>query len=138
MKYYVITDAQGYVQLIKHTGTKMDYIELDLSQYDLTEDRLHAYTLGKNELVFDEERYQEILAENQKKADEKEIAQLESFLLSTDNYPTRAWEEIMALANPVTWVADVLKITVKYSKKYKEILQERVKAWNRLDELKGE
>lgn len=138
MKYYVVTDAQGYVQLIKHTGTKMDYIELDLSQYDLTEDRIYAYKLGKNELLFDEEKYQQILDGEEEKAKQKEIADLESFLLSTDNYPTRAWEEIMALSNPLTWVTDVLKITVKYSLKYKTILQERVQAWNRLDELKGE
>ena len=113
-------------------------MELDLTKYDLTEDRIHAYKLGKNELIWDEAKYKAILDEKQKQADEKEIAELESFLNETDAYPTRAWEEIMALTNPLTWVNDVLKITVKYSKKYKALLQQRVQAWTRLDELKGE
>lgn len=138
MKYYVVLDALGYVQMIKHTGTKMDFIELDLSKYDLTDERIHAYVLGKNELIFDEKRYKEIQDEKEKRAEQKEIADLEAFLLETDNYPTRAWEEIMALTNPLTWVADVLKITVKYSTKYKTVLQQRVQAWTRLDELKGD
>ena len=138
MKYEVITDYQKYVQVIRHTGTIRDYVELDLDQYDLSEDRIYAYKLGKNELIWDEARYQEILEQKQKEADQKEIAELEAFLRETDEYPTRAWEEIMALTNPVTWVADVIKITVNYSKKYKTVLQQRVQAWTRLDELKGE
>lgn len=138
MKYEVITDFEKYVQVIRHTGTMRDFVELDLDQYDLSEDRIYAYKLGKNELIFDASKYQQILDEKQRIANEKEISELEAFLRETDEYPMRGWEEIMALTNPVTWVADVLKITIKYSKKYKTVLQQRVKAWTRLDELKGE
>lgn len=135
MKYYVVVDARGYVLNITHTGTIRDYVELNLDEYDLSKKR--AYKLGKNALIFDSAEWDRIVAEEQKKADEKEIASLQSFLLETSNYPMRAWEEIMALSNPVTWVADVIKITIKYSREYRTILAQRVEAWKRIDELRG-
>jgi hypothetical protein len=135
MKYYVVVDARGYVLNITHTGTIRDYVELNLDEYDLSKKR--AYKLGKNALIFDSDEWDRIVAEEQKKADEKEIASLQSFLLETSNYPMRAWEEIMALSNPITWVADVIKITVKYSREYRTILAQRVKAWKRIEELGG-
>lgn len=133
MKYFVTVDARGYVLNITHTGTIKDYVELNLDEYDLTKKR--AYRLGKNALIFDSAEWDRIVAEEQKKADEKEIASLQSFLRETANYPMRAWEEIMALSNPITWVADVIKITTKYSKSYKTVLANRIKAWKRIDEL---
>lgn len=135
MKYYVVVDARGYVLNITHTGTIRDYVELNLDEYDLSKKR--AYKLGKNALIFDSAEWNRIVAEEQKKADEKEIASLQSFLLETSNYPMRAWEEIMALSNPITWVADVIKITIKYSREYRTILAQRVEAWKRIDELRG-
>lgn len=135
MRYFVTIDARGYVLNITHTGTIKDYVELNLDEYDLTKKR--AYRLGKNALIFDSAEWDRIVAEEQEKANAKEIASLQSFLRETANYPMRAWEEIMALSNPITWVADVIKITVKYSKEYKQILKQRVEAWKRLDELGG-
>ena len=135
MKYYVVSDGRGYILSVNHTGTFKDYVELDLSQYDLT--KIRAYKLGKDELIFDEEEWARIEANRQQIADKKEIASLKAFLAETANYPMRAWEEIMALTNPITWVADVIKITVKYSKEYRTILEQRVAAWKRLDELDG-
>lgn len=135
MKYFVTVDSRGYVLSITHTGTIRDYVELDLDKYDLSKKR--AYKLGRNALIFDSAEWDRIVAEEQKKADEKEIASLQSFLSETANYPMRAWEEIMALTNPITWVADVIKITVKYSREYRTILAQRVEAWKRIDELRG-
>jgi len=137
MKYQVITDTDNYVQIIRHTGTKKDFVELDLSQYDLNDNKLHAYQLGKNQLIFDADRYQEILDGIQHKEDLKEIATLKSFLYETDYITSRCFEEIMALSNPLTWVADVIKITAKYSKQYRETLAERVRARARIEELEN-
>ena len=137
MKYQVITDNENYVQIIRHTGTIKDFVELDLDDYDLSNNRLHAYKLGKDELIFDQERYQEILDEIQHKEDLKEIATLKSFLYETDYITSRCFEEIMALSNPLTWVADVIKITAKYSKQYKDTLAERVRARARIEELEN-
>ena len=137
MKYYVVTDAKGYVMMIKHTGTKMDFIELDLEKYDFSEDRMYAYKLGKNELIFDDLKYQEILREKQKVADEREIEDLEQKLNDTDWIIARWGEEIVSLTNPVTWVADVIKINTKYAKEYKETFANR-KTWRaRIEELRS-
>ena len=133
MKYYITTDKRGYVLNIVHTGTFRDYVELDLDKYDLEKKR--AYKLGKNDLIFDEEEWKRISAQADYDADMKEIANLQSFLEETDFYSLRAWEEIMSLTNPLTWVADVIKITIKYTANYKDILSKRVKAWKRIDEL---
>lgn len=137
MKYEVITNNQGYVQIIRHTGTKRDFVELDLDKYDLTEDRIFAYKLGKNELIFDEKRYQEILDAKQHKADLKEIADLKEKLNGTDWIMAKWVEEILALNNPLTWVADVIKINIKYMKDYSQTIADR-KAWReRIEELGG-
>ena len=135
MRYEVITDFEKYVQIIRHTGTPRDFVELDLSKYDLADDRIHAYKLGKNELIWDQSKYDAILAEKQKEADEAEIADLEQKLNGTDYIIARWGEEIISCQNPVTWVADVVKINIKYLKEYKETFANR-KAWRaRIEEL---
>ena len=69
MKYYVITDNRGYVLTITHTNTKKDFVELDLSKYDLT--KIRAYKLGYNDLIFDSEEWEKI-------AKEKEISDFQA------------------------------------------------------------
>jgi len=135
MKYEVILDYKGYVSIIRHTGTIKDYVELDLSEYDLTNNRIYAYKLGKNKLIFDEKRYKEIMYDEQKKEDFKEINSLKSFLNETDYILARYSEEMMALDNPLTWIADVIKLKAKYYKEYKDKLAERVAARKRIEEL---
>ena len=133
MKYFVSVDNRGYVLSIVHTGTIKDYVELNLDEYDLSKKR--AYKLGKNKLIFDSEEWKRISDENEKKQDFKEIDTLKSFLYETDYIISRAFEEVLALTNPITWVADVIKINIKYTKQYKEALAERVKARTRIEEL---
>lgn len=137
MKYEVILDLRGYVSLIRHTGTVRDYVELNLEDYDFTEDRIHAYKLGKNELIFDPVRYEEIQKDKEHKADEKEISELKAYLYETDYITSRCFEEIMALDNRLTWIVDVLVITAKYSKQYREALARRVWARARIEELEN-
>lgn len=137
MKYNVVTDADGYVQIIRHTGTKLDFVELDLSKYDLTEDRMHAYKLGRNELIWDEAKYQEILNKKQKEADSKEIADLEQKLNDTDYIIARWGEEIVSLDNPLTWISDVIKINLKYASQYKEAFANRKRWRERIEELRS-
>ena len=133
MKYYVTTDVRGYVLNITHTGTIKDYVELNLDEYDLEKKR--AYKLGKNKLIFDPDEWAKISAEKEKTADFKEVDELLSFLYETDYIISRACEEILALNNPLTWVADVIRINIKYSKQYFETLAQRVKARNRIEEI---
>lgn len=133
MKYYVTVDVRGYVLNIVHTGTIRDYVELNLDDYDLTKKR--AYKLGKNKLIFDQKEWERISSENEKKADFKEIDELKSFLYETDYITSRAYEEILSLTNPLTWIADVIKINIKYTREYAQTLAQRVKARNRIEEI---
>lgn len=134
MKYTVFTDGRGYVTNITQTGK--DYVELDLKEYELSDGKIRAYKLGKNRLIFDENEWKRIQDQRQKKADEKEIAELEQKLNDTDYIIARWGEEIVALENPLTWVADVIKINIKYSQQYKEALKNR-KTWReRIEELR--
>ena len=76
------------------------------------------------------------MGEKQKVADEKEIADLEQKLNETDYIIARWGEEIVSLDNPITWIADVIKINVKYAKEYKEAFANR-KVWReRIEELR--
>ena len=135
MKYEVLLDYRGYVNIIHQTGTKRDYVELNLDDYDLTDGKIHAYKLGKNCLIFDQNEWERILADRQEKADQAEVKDLKQKLNDTDYIIARAFEEVLALNNPVTFVADTIKIMVKYSKMYKDTLAER-KVWRaRIEEL---
>lgn len=133
MKYNVTTDVRGYVLNIVHTGTIKDYVELNLDDYDLAKKR--AYKLGKNKLIFDQKEWERISSEKEKKADFKEVDELKSFLYETDYITSRAFEEILALTNPLTWVADVIKINIKYTREYAQTLTQRVKARNRIEKI---
>lgn len=115
MKYEVITDYQRYVQVIRHTGTIRDFVELDLDKYDLTEDRIYAYKLGKNELIFDDEKYKQILEEKQKEADQEEIEQLYKELQATDEDMLGFLEDMFSLKNPLTFISDLINLMKKYS-----------------------
>lgn len=138
MKYQVLTDRNGYVLSIKHTGTKMDFVELDLDKYDLSDGRLNAYKLGRNALIFDKKRYKELQAIEQQKADTKEISSLKQMLNSTDWIMAKWVEEILSCQNPVTWIADVIKINIKYLKEYKQTIVDR-KSWReRIEELEND
>lgn len=134
MKYYVVTDNRGYVLTITHTNTKKDFVELDLSKYDLK--KIRAYKLGYNDLIFDKEEWDKIQKERQTIINNNEIKELEKKLYDSDYIIARWGEEIVALDNPLTWIADVIKINLKYSSMYKELLKER-KTWReRIEELR--
>lgn len=136
MKYFVSVDARGYVTNITHTG-RIDYVELNLDDYDLSNGRIRAYKLGKNKLIFDEAEWKRIQDENQHKADEKEIAELEQKLTETDYIFAKYCEELLALDNPLTWVTDVIKLNLKYMKQYSETIKNRKKWRERIEELRG-
>lgn len=138
MRYSIAFDKDGYVQSIYVTGNpRKDVYNLDLTKYDLTGLRKFAYKLKNNELVFDDDKYNSLVNEDIRKNNEKEIVTLKEKLTDSDYIVARAFEEVLALNNPLTWVADVIKISVKYSAKYKEVIANR-KTWReRIEELQN-
>ena len=137
MKYEVITDPQGYCQIIRHTGTIRDYVELDLDDYNLEDGRLFAYKLGKNRLIWDENRWQDILTERQDEADREEVADLKQRLNDTDYIMARWAEDIMGLDNRLTWIIDAIAISIKYSQMYAQTIADRKRWRERIEELEN-
>ena len=135
MKYEVITDREGYCVIIRHTGTKLDYVELDPDKYDLTDGRINAYKLGKNELIFDKSKWSSMKAKETVITNKQNIATLKERLAETDYIAAKWLEEIIALDNPLTWIRDVIAINIKYSKEYRDTIRKR-KLWRkRIKEL---
>lgn len=135
MRYEVITDKDGYVQIIRRTGTPRDFVELNVDDYDFQNGRIHYYKLGKNQLIFDEEKWNQSLYNEEKANAEKLIVDLKQQLTDTDYIMARAFEEVLALKSPLTFVADIIKILVKYSTQYKDTIAKRVYWRNRIKEL---
>lgn len=132
--FTVNLDENKYILSISHT--KNDNVDIDISLLDFR--YLNAYRLINSEIILDEEKKAQMVEEEQKRADEDEIADLEQKLNSTDYIFARELEEITALSNPITFVADVIKTLVAYASKYKDVIANR-KAWReRIEELRGE
>ena len=132
MKYTINIDKNNYVLSIAHTP--YDNTELDLTGIDLS--HLSAYQLLDNKLVLDEIKLNELIAQEHQHEVDDEIFDLEHKLNSTDYIMARMLEEIMALNNPLTFIADIIKIFVAYATKYKDTLSNR-KSWReRIEELK--
>ena len=133
MKYTVNLDENNYVLSIANTS--FDNIELDLTDIDLP--HLSAYQLLDNELVLDEVKLNELIAQEHQHEVDEEIFDLEQKLNSTDYIMAKMLEEIMALDKPLTFIADMIKIFVSYAKKYKTQLANR-KSWReRIEELRN-
>ena len=133
MKYTVNLDEQNYILSIANTPN--DNVELDLTDIDLP--HLNAYQLLDNELVLDEVKLNELIAQEHQHEVDEEIFDLEQKLNSTDYIMARMLEEIMALDKPLTFIADMIKIFVYYGKKYKTQLANR-KSWReRIEQLRN-
>ena len=100
-KYNVIVDEEGYVVLIRHTGSPRDFVELDLEDYDFSNGRLGCYVLTSDGLVFNDERYDEYLAEKEAELDKKEADILQLELNSTDYICDKNVESVMGIANRI-------------------------------------
>lgn len=139
MRYEIITNKDGYIEAIKHNLNEMKNIyELDLSKYDFSGLRKFAYKLEGKELVFDEEHYQFLINQQTQKSNIKEIEELKQKLNASDYLVARTFEQVMELSNPLTWIADVIKITADFRKKYKETISNRKKWREKIEELENE
>ena len=131
MLYTVNIDQNGFVLSISHT--KDDSIEIDI---DSIEKRyLNAYQLSGNKLIMNQDRKNEIIAEEQKTAKETEIASLKKSLADSDYIVAETFENVLALDNPVTFISDFIKILVQFNSKYADVITNR-KIWrDRIEEL---
>lgn len=131
--YTVNLDDNGYILSISHTIN--DSMDIDISKLDLN--YLNAYKVVNSEVILDEVRKAELVAEEIRRNASEEINDLKQKLSETDYIFAQEVEEISSLSNPVTFITDLIKILVSYSTKYKDIISNR-KAWrDRINELEG-
>ena len=131
-KYTVNTDDKGYVLSIAHTSS--DSIEIDINLIEA--DFLNAYKLVDGSLVLDENRKSEIAKAAKKATDSERVRVLRAYLEETDSIFIDMMEEIMeSLSNPVTFVADMIKVFSKYNTNYASVLLERQNAKAEIKEL---
>ena len=137
--YYVQTDEDGYVVAISQTGNwQLDTVELNLSNYNLTGKFISTYRLVNGTLIQDPIKLAAVIAEQTQVANNRRIKYLKELLAQSDYISSKWMEEIVSLNNPLTWVADVIKINIKYTKEYSQLLKNR-KAWRQeIQELGGE
>lgn len=126
----MILDENGYIKGFYTVEEDYDFIG-QMSEFSEACDGWTKCVNG--ELVVDEEKKQEILENIAKNT---EISELEQNLNSTDYIMARMLEEIMALNNPLTFIADMIKIFASYATKYKDALANRKKWRERIEELK--
>lgn len=130
MLYTVTTDDNGYILSISHT--KEDSIELDLKEMDLR--YLGAYQLSKGVVTLDEAVKKELEDEMKHEADQERIEELKMFLQSTDGIMSEMIEDMLSLNNPVTFIADLIKLMADYSARYKDVIAQRKEARREIDE----
>lgn len=134
MLYTVNLDKDGFILSISHSLN--DSIDLNLDSMDLK--HINAYQIIDGIAVLNQDKLAELISEEEQESNDEEIFELQQKLNETDYVVARAFEEVMALNNPLTWIADVIKIMVKYSAEYAETLANR-KTWRkRIEELRKE
>ena len=127
MRANITFDENGYA--INFAQALDGQYELPLT-FDI--DFLRCYHIVDNELTLDEEKKASAVEEEEKQV---EINDLQNKLNGTDYIIARTFEEIMALDNPLTFIANFIKILKSFKSKYAEQLGNR-KAWReRIEEL---
>ena len=134
MLYTVNTDTNNYVLSISHTGH--DNIELNLETLELS--YLSAYKLIDSNMILDIEKKKEIISQEEEATKQKNIKELKKYLTDTDYITARAFEEVMALNNPLTFIADMIAILIKYSTQYKDVIAQRKIVRAEIEELEKE
>ena len=130
MKYTITTDESGYVVTIAKDDSGID---IDISKLNLR--FLSCYKLIDGELVFDEEKYESMVAEETK---ENRIAELQKLLSETDYIQDSFIAGLMSLNKATTFITDLISLISTTKSEYKTILEQRVGWINELKSLKGE
>ena len=117
MLYRITTDAEGFVLSIEQDEKG---IEIDPSKLDL--DYLNCYKLNENKLVLDEEKYNAVIASENK---DRRISELIGLLESTDYVQDGLISGLLQLKNPVTFITDLIALLTSTLTEYPAIIAQR-------------
>ena len=117
MLYRITIDAEGFVLSIEQDEKG---IEIDPSKLDL--DYLNCYKLNENKLVLDEEKYNAVIASENK---DRRISELIGLLESTDYVQDGLISGLLQLKNPVTFITDLIALLTSTLTEYPAIIAQR-------------
>jgi len=130
-KYNVNLDENGYIM-----GFSVDddgSYEFDGSLLNLK--FLNCYKIIDGIPVFDENKYESVVAEETK---EERIAELQKLLSETNYIQDSFISGLMSLNKATTFITDLISLISTTKNEYKTILEQRVGWINELKSLKGE
>ena len=136
MKYEIQT-KDDYVSGIIHNGNEKDIYDEDFIINTFYKDGhlINCYKLINGEYILDTEKETKEIEQNNK---ERRLSTLYKYLDETDYITARAFEEVMALNNPVTFITDIIAILVKYATQYKDVIAQRKIVRAEIEELEKE
>lgn len=126
--FTVNLDKDGFILSISHTA--FDNVSLNLEEMDLN--HLNAYQLIGEKAVLNEEKLAELVAEEEQKEKEIEIADLTSQLESSNDDMLGFLEDLGSLTNPLTFISDLISL----AKKYATLIANRKSIREQIEELK--
>lgn len=127
-KYSFFKDKNKYITGYYENSTKG--IEFEITEQFLN--YMNCYKVEDNSVIFDEEKYDLVVAEELK---EKELTELKNYILDTSDTANDFVEELLLLDNPLTFVSDFVALIKSYRETYKTILAQRKQARQRIKEL---
>ena len=136
MKYEIQT-KDGYVSGIVHNGDKRDIYDQNFitNTFYKNGHLINCYKLINGEYILDTEKETKELEQYNK---EKRLSTLHSYLNETDYITARAFEEVMTLNNPLTFITDMIAILIKYTTQYKDVIAQRKVVRAEIEELEKE
>ena len=126
--FTVNLDKDGFILSISHTA--FDNVSLNLEEMDLN--HLNAYQLIDGKAVLNEEKLAELVAEEEEREKEIEIADLTLQLESSNDDMLGFLEDLGSLTNPLTFISDLISL----AKKYATMIANRKSIREQIEELK--
>lgn len=110
-KYTLNLDKDNYVLSIAHTDH--DDVELNLDSLNLN--YLSAYKYANGEMVLDELKKAELIAEDVAREKQEQINELTSQLEATNDDMLGFVEDLFSLKNPLTFINDMFNLMKNYT-----------------------
>lgn len=122
MKINITLDTDNYV---KDCWYSVHGIYNEKILEDVDPAYLNCYQLIGNKLVINDEKY---VIEKARREHDDRINELKQYLKDTDYIMAETFEKVMALSNPVTFIADIIKILVEFKNRYADVIAQREEA----------
>lgn len=139
MKYCIITDSDNYILEIKWTNNPIrDLYELNLEDYDFTGNKRYCWKLIGNKkdfhLVFDEDKFEELEAQEIPFRKQQRILELKDLLNQTDYILTKTVEDLLSCST----LLQIIAVFANTLKNYATVIDDRKKWRKEIEDLQND